>query len=101
MRKTQTKASHPFKWIIALLVFMLALGVTFSDVHGFNFVKGGTPTGPDGTITSQHAYDMTALTHDVHVTNHHSDDPPAVPEPTTLILMATGLAGIYLARRNK
>lgn len=102
MRKTNKRPTHPFKWIVALLVFFLALGVTFSDVHGFNFPKGGTPDNPSGTTTSQNVvYDLSTPIPDYGVTNQNCDDPPAVPEPTTLILMASGLAGIYLARRNK
>lgn len=28
------KISHPFKWVMALIVFILGMTITFSDVYG-------------------------------------------------------------------
>ena len=28
------KTCHPFKWLLALIVFILGLTITFSDVYG-------------------------------------------------------------------
>ena len=72
------KHSQPLKWLVALIVFCIALGITFSDVHGSDGIDYGS--GDDGKF---------------------EDTPTPVPEPTTLLLMAGGLGALRAVRRWK
>lgn len=41
----QRKCSQPLKWLVALLLFVLVMGVTFSDVYGQGRDGGRKPGG--------------------------------------------------------
>jgi hypothetical protein len=91
----RSHASQPLKWIIAFFVFIVVMGVTFSDVYGFSrdrdYHRGDndnpcTRPGDGGTGGTG---------------NDDNPTPTAVPEPGTLILLAGGLSALYVARRAK
>ena len=105
MKVYERRASSPFKWIFAGLLFLFAMTFTMADVYGFNYPpKSHDNNDPNGCI--QPNYDG----------NHHHADggdhdnkfppdnnqPTAVPEPTTLLLMAGGLgvAAWYRSRKT-
>jgi hypothetical protein len=76
------RPTQPLKWLVAIIVFALALGFTLTDITGNT---GGTDTdrieqpaagGDDATAS-------------------------AVPEPNTLILLVGGLSALYLVRRRR
>ncbi len=100
MRVYKTRESHPLKWIVAILIFMIVLSVTFSDVYGFWTSKPADGTRPQvgSNTTTQLQYDQPSADQEPLNT---SSVPPEVPEPTTLILLGSGLAAMKLLRRKK
>ena len=72
---------HQVKWILGLVIFILVLSVAFSDVYGVDTYQHSTCyADTDSPATSP---------------------PSAVPEPATLILLASGLAALRLMYRKK
>ncbi len=77
-------STQPLKWLLGIVVFVLAMTVTFTDVYGTETVGAGS----DNTS--------------VGAGNQSADTcPEPVPEPTTLILLGSGLSAMYLARRRR
>ncbi len=118
----RSRTSQPLKWIVALFVFALVMGVTFSDVYGQDHHNGGKPG--DNNFHGDRGKN------DDHNGGHYGNNggngggnngdhgnggggdnggnggndnpaPSSVPEPGTLILLAGGLSALYVARRNK
>ena len=80
------------KWLVALIVFLLALGITFTDVYGYTPGNGG------GSGNNHNNCDQQNL----KPNNPNSPDnppPTAIPEPTTLLLLGGGLGAMYAVRR--
>ena len=86
------KPSQPLKWLVAMIVFALAMGVTFSDVYGL-----------DGTVTIGADNSDQGLADGNPSPNGDDTDgsTTAIPEPTTLLLLAGGLSALYVIRRRK
>jgi len=97
---------HGLKWLLGLVIIILVLSVTFDDVYGLNIPPGNVNgngslnnSSPDWYSYSQNtcqspddyqAYD-----------SQEPSTPPEIPEPSTLILLASGLGVIRLVRRRK
>ncbi|MEW5795783.1 MAG: PEP-CTERM sorting domain-containing protein [Candidatus Zixiibacteriota bacterium] len=98
----QRKYSQPLKWVVALIVFMLVMGITFTDVYGKDKEPGKKPGQGDhgrdrpghGNGGGNHGNPGDSLPPDDNIPT-----PTPVPEPGTLILLAGGLGGLYAARR--
>lgn len=96
---TQTRERlRSLKWLVAVIVFILALTITWSDVHG-------TPTsGADRKHqTSQIDDQSTAKSPAVNSegVSGENDPPASIPEPATLVLLGGGLSAMYLMRRKR
>jgi hypothetical protein len=106
---------HPLKWVLAAIIFIVAMTITFSDVSGINVAN----TQSDSKVTEKandrnDSYDIgddptDEPNDDVGegggVSDPSNDSPGdsklPVPEPATLIILASGLAVLYAARFGK
>ena len=113
MKVYEREEKHPFRWLVAAVVFVLVLTITFSDVDGFSVgspSKGGNPDRVSvhqnkntlqedlypGFATNDvdpHCPDDTAKASDAEVT--------AIPEPSTFLLMVGAIAALVAASRIK
>jgi len=99
---------HPIKWLLALIIFVLVLTVTYSDVFGLN-LRPNIPRDWDSSsnLSSQSfqpSYGLNTYAYpDSRIGSGSTEDPfpPNVTEPTTLILLASGLGALHLMRRKK
>lgn len=82
----QHRTEQPLKYLIALILFCLVLGWAFTDVYGSN-------------LGQDHNTDISSGGENrVGGTNRA---PSAVPEPTTLALLALGMGGLAAYRKLK
>ena len=93
--------SQPFKWLLAFVVFILVMSITFSDVYGIQVNTSQDNSAEAASTSNEVSFE------DVQSTQESSTPPDEgpgsstvpVPEPMTLILVAGGLTAIYAARR--
>lgn len=98
--------SQPFKLMLAVLVFVLAMSVTIDDVYGIQV--SNTEPSATGTQTTQ-SYDVTSSATDAGSTDgtFQDTDPLSmtvvspVPEPSSLIFIAMGLGSMYAMRSRR
>ena len=95
----QKKANSMMSWVFGFIVFLFAMTVTFSEVSGV-----GVPR-TDKAVNQQ--FDKTNNTNEPAFQPVQSEDtygdnnnPVPVPEPSTLILLASGLGVIRLIQRR-
>lgn len=109
-RKT---SSQPLKWLVALIVFMLALGFTTSEVVGLTvpsqagWDNSGRPAVEKTSVTDKSRTVGGADEYHEPVDPDYSqdddgdgDNPDPVPEPGTILLLTMGLGGAWLAARK-
>jgi hypothetical protein len=87
MRVYQQKSDQPLKWLIAAVLFVMVLCWSMADVYG-------TEIGKDNQSDRNNASENS-------VYPPPQQAPSAVPEPTTLVLLAVGLGGAAAYRRFK
>ncbi len=91
------KNSQPLKWIMALLIFVFGMTFTFEDVNGFNLNSNGN-NATDTTGALKTSVDFTL---DENPPNSGGGSPAVVPEPATLLLLASGLGALYAVRKKR
>lgn len=94
----RSKKSQPFKWILALILFVAVMTITFDDVDGFNLPAGPESTDTTGTNPPTSASGTSGEIQDPPT---DGDTPSAIPEPATLLLMASGLGALYVVRKHR
>jgi len=102
---TTSSESQPLKWLVALAVFMITLGLTFSNVYGLTVPPAKTGGGNVDTPTARMDDASTRPVQPADDPNDSgdgdNDNPDPVPEPGTLILLAVGLGAAYSTMRKK
>ncbi len=100
-------ATQPLKWFVAILVFVLAMTITFDEVEGVNIPPSKSPSQTTQKSATQGTTQSDLLTSQgtdeliIPETPPTDPDPTSpVPEPGTLIIMAAGLSAMYMARSN-
>ncbi len=103
--------SHGLKLVLAIVVFILAMTVTFSDVYGVGVPMSGkhssrpsvsyTPvtTSQNSPPATDYVYSYPMEDYDRGGQDPEDPSPEGVPEPGTLLLMALGVG--VLSRRFK
>ncbi len=112
----RNSSKAPLKWLVAMIIFLLAMTVTWADVEGIEVSAGRhapvyqerstMPTQPGSNTSwlesSSDNYHVTSLppTYSDFQQDPITNDLTAVPEPGTMLLLGSGLAAIYLARKK-
>ncbi len=106
MNVYQKDRSQPFKWLLAIVVFILAMTFTVDEAEGFYLPKSMQ----NRVTTVQETIDMHAVEEFDYInsdvteigSNTYSDNNPPVtpvPEPSTIIIMAIGIGALRVARK--
>ncbi len=84
------------KWVLAIIIFILGLTVTFASVDGFEFPKKSSIS----TDTTTAAQESSPPVQPPETTL--PDQPQdSVPEPATILLVAAGIGAAYLVRKKR
>lgn len=97
----RNKRNQTMKWIFALVIFALTLTFTVDNVEGFNLPSGNG--GSKDANTKNQPNHSTSVEDDAIIndgTQKSLPSPSSVPEPATLILLASGLGTMYALRRK-
>ena len=116
----QRKESPPLKWVIAGVLFLIVLGVTWNEANGYSIPSG--PSGPThnshpgigfGSGDSGPSYGDNPIytPQPIPPGGYHGGDHGKggddggnqcpVPEPSTLMLLASGLSLGFASRMRK
>ena len=106
MRVYQKDSSQPFKWLLAIIVFILAMTFTMEEAEGFYL-----PQSMQNRVTTvQETTNMFAVEEfdyinsdvtEIGANTYPDTQSPVtpVPEPSTIIIMAIGMGALRVARK--
>lgn len=104
--KRNRKRPASAAWVIGIIVFFLAMGITFSNVYGldrFEYTHPGYGQGGGSLIPPSLGYAPTApawFSESLGSDCDYSAPMPAVPEPITIWLVVIGSGMILVGRRK-
>ncbi|MFH2048156.1 MAG: PEP-CTERM sorting domain-containing protein [bacterium] len=104
MKIYKEKQSQPLRWVIALVIFILTMTITFADVYGLGVPSGKYNPPPNRTYYNSQSGTTTPI-FDINTPNYDGYEkcpPPSdIPEPISMILMGMGLAALHMANRKR
>lgn len=99
MKVYRRKEANPFKWVLAAILFIAVMTFTLSEVNGYPVnSKPGS-----GNSTSDNDAVVNGSNSGGDGGNYQAPEhrTSIVPEPGTLLLMATGLGAVYIFRKTR
>lgn len=94
MKIYKTEPKSRLKWLVALVLFAMAMTFTTAEVYGFPNSWRSNNNG------NQNNGGKNRREHDRNNPNGGDNDTPSqVPEPTTLILLGSGLVAAYVVKK--
>jgi hypothetical protein len=94
------RIARSFKWVIAAIVFILAMTITWSDVEGQQVPRDRDQVAIDHNQV-EHERSPRVTAEGTDIATGDETPPSSIPEPGTLILLGGGLAAMYLVRRRR
>ncbi len=106
------KARSLTRYFFGTIVFILGLTLAFADVYGLQMPFGQSATGSyDNYVAEKNEIPEEGLSDEVIVISDNSYDdnqgggtdtiPTSVPEPSSIILLASGLGLLSLAKKKR
>ena len=92
------KTLSVIKYLIALIIFILAMTITFDDVYGINIPNRIDQHENSSDNHRDYTVDYSSE-NNPPVSSDNNPNPVATPEPGTLILLASGLGIISLYKK--
>ena len=102
--------SQPFKWLLAIIIFVLAMTITFNEAEGVNIPPASPQSSADKidlkpapSLTEPNAEATSAgvdpiIEPEIPIQN---DPLLPIPEPSTILIMAAGIGTMYAFRFHK
>ena len=97
MRVYSRRESNPLKWVLAAILFIVVMTFTMAEVNGYPVSPKPSDGGSASTDQNTVNTDNTSGT----IPRVPERPTTVVPEPGTLLLMATGLGAAYLFRKTR
>lgn len=99
MKVYRSREANPLKWVLAAILFIAVMTFTLSEVSGYPVNSkpgsGSNSSDNDAVVTSDNSGDGGSNS---QIPEHRTS---VVPEPGTLLLMATGLGALYIFRKTR
>lgn len=100
------KRPTSYAWIVGIIIFILAMVITFSDVYGLDRFEYTRPSSSNFNLSKEVAaadgqsLEMIPSSSNCDPYMPASTTLPAIPEPTTLWLLAVGCGALLAAKRK-
>ena len=99
MKVYMRREANPMKWVLAAILFIAVMTFTLSDVSGYPVnSKPGSGNSSSGNDAVANSSNSGGDGSNYQAPEHRTS---VVPEPGTLLLMATGLGALYIFRKTR